>query len=95
MKINVKFNNVDRSDALEEFILKKSKKLEKFLKANDSLNWVISLRDKVFSPVLNLNFHGQPVSIHSKADNAFVAVSTVMDKAKRTLSKKHDLYYHH
>ena len=87
MNVNVSFHRVDHSDALEFFILEKSKKLKKFAQGPKSLNWVIDFQDKLFKPRLNISLNGRLVSVKSKADNAFVAVNEVILKAKRLLSK--------
>lgn len=90
MRVDVKFNNVNPSVALKDFICRKSNKLAKFLKQSEALSWVIESKDKLFQPHLNISLNGQLVSIHSQADNPYVAASDVVDKARVILAKRHN-----
>lgn len=89
MNVDVSFHHVDHSDALEFFVREKSKKLNKFIPGADRLNWVIDFQDNLFNSRLNISLKGRIVSVKSQADNAFVAVSEVMSKAKRLINKYH------
>jgi ribosomal subunit interface protein len=90
MRVNVEFHNVNPSVALRDFIKRKSRKLGKFLRDSEKLNWVVDFNDKMFNPHLNLALNGQVVSVHAKADDPYRAASEVLHKAQHVLSKRHD-----
>lgn len=89
MNVKVSFHQVDHSDALESFVIKKSSKLSKFLNDSEQLSWVIDFKDKLFKPNLNMSLNGKVISVNSKAQDAFSAVNEVFSKAKRLLRKRH------
>jgi ribosomal subunit interface protein len=90
MKVNVEFHNVDPSAALKKFVQERSEKLAKFLKGSEDARWVFDFKDKKFNPHLNLSLKGHPMSFHSKADDAYVAASEILEKAMKVLAKRHD-----
>lgn len=89
MIVKVSFHQVDHSNALEAFVLKKSSKLNKYLNDSEQLSWVIDSQNKLFKPNLNMSLNGKVISVNSKAQNAFNAVNEVFAKAKRLLRKRH------
>ena len=95
MTVKVSFHQVDHSDALESFVVKKSSQLKRFLNDSEQLNWVIDFKDKLFKPNLNMSLNGQMVSVNSKAQDAFIAVNEVFSKAKNLLRKRHGRRVNH
>lgn len=87
--IGISFHNVDHSDALVEFIQKKSEVLNRFLDGSEHMNWVINVNGKNFEPHLDIALKGENFAVKSDADNAFEAVASVLVKAKRILSDRH------
>lgn len=86
--VNVKFHNVDRSEALEDFVIEKSSKLERFMKGSGKLNWDIDIKGKVFSPVLHMIFRGKMWHLHAAASNPYDAVQQLTKRAFRILSEQ-------
>lgn len=91
MMIDVKFHNVDRSDSLEEFVMEKSSKLEKFLKGKGRLVWSIDFRGKLFNPVLQVLFKGRVWHLHTTAINPYEAVQQLTKRAFRILNEQNSL----
>jgi ribosome-associated translation inhibitor RaiA len=89
MKVNIVFNNVDNSNALQFFIQQKSDQVKKILFNGESLKWVIEQESQKFKPILKLKLRNKNLYISSKARNAFSAVSDVIEKAKRIVSEDH------
>jgi ribosome-associated translation inhibitor RaiA len=87
MKVNIAFDNVDNSDALQFFIQQKSVQVKKLLANGEVLRWVIEQESKSFKPILKLKLRNKNLS--SKARNAFSAVSDVVEKAKRLVNEDH------
>lgn len=88
MKVTVSFDNVDRSKALEQFVMEKSEKLSKFLKENEQLNWVISFHDKLFDPVLRIGINGKKWYLHTRGLNPYTSVQNLFKKAYRVLNER-------
>lgn len=91
MMIDVKFHNVDRSDSLEEFVIEKSSKLERFLKGNGKLVWNIDFQGKLFSPVLKVLSKGKVWHLHTSAPNPYEAVQQLTRRAFRILNEQSSL----
>jgi ribosome-associated translation inhibitor RaiA len=89
MKVNIAFDNVDNSDALQFFIQQKSVQVKKLLANGEVLRWVIEQESKNFKPILKLKLRNKNLYISSKARNAFSAVNDVVEKAKRLVSEDH------
>ncbi|MFT6632535.1 MAG: ribosome-associated translation inhibitor RaiA [Bacteriovoracaceae bacterium] len=89
MKVNIAFDNVDNSDALQFFIQQKSVQVKKLLANGEVLRWVIEQESKSFKPILKLKLRNKNLYISSKARNAFSAVSDVVEKAKRLVNEDH------
>ena len=90
MTVNVIFHNMDQSDAVVRFIEKKSQKLQKFFHEPASVKVVIDRVKRTVHPHLNINLGGRSYSVSSQADNAFIAIDGVFEKAKRQLEKWHN-----
>lgn len=88
MMIDVKFHNVDHSDALEDFVIEKSSKLERFMKGSGKLIWDIDFKGKVFSPVLHMIFRGKMWHLHAAASSPYEAVQQLSKRAFRILSEQ-------
>ncbi len=91
MMIDVKFHNVDRSDALEDFVIEKSSKLEKFLKGKGKIIWNIEVHGKLFNPVLKVLFKGKVWQLHATAGNPYEAVQQLTRRAFRILNEQNSL----
>lgn len=91
MMIDVKFHNVDRSDALEDFVIEKSGKLEKLLKGSGKLIWNIDLQGRVFNPVLQVLYRGKSWYLHANAANPYEAVQQLTRRAFRILNEQSSL----
>ncbi len=89
--IDVKFHNVDRSDALEEFVIEKSSKLEKLLKGKGKLIWNIDFHGKVFNPMLKVFYKGRMWYLHATASNPYDAVQQLTKRAFRILNEQSSL----
>ncbi len=89
MQSVVAFHNVDHSDALVDFIEKKSKNLSKFLWKSEHFSWVIEHDSKQFRPILKFKLNNKMVSISALNQNVFKAVNEVIEKAKRLVAKSH------
>jgi ribosome-associated translation inhibitor RaiA len=88
MKVKVSFNNVDRSESLENFIREKSAKLENFLDDSEKLDWVVQFRDRFFDPILKMKYAGRVWNIHSRGANPYFSIQTVLKKAFRILESE-------
>ena len=88
MMIDVKFHNVDHSQALEDFVIEKSSKLEKFLKGSGKLVWNIDLQGKLFNPVLQVLFRGKVWQLHAVSANPYEAVQQLAKRAFRILNEQ-------
>ena len=91
MMIDVKFHNVDRSDALEDFVVEKSSKLDKLLKGQGKLVWSIDFHGKVFNPMLKVFFKGKMWYLHATASNPYEAVQQLIKRAFRILNEQSSL----
>lgn len=91
MMIDVKFHNVDRSDALEDFVIEKSSKLEKFLKGKGKLIWNIDFQGRLFNPALQVLFKGKTWHLHATAPNPYEAVQQLTKRAFRILNEQSSL----
>ena len=91
MMIDVKFHNVERSDALEHFVLEKSSKLEKFLRGDGRLTWDIDFKGKLFNPVLHVLFRGKMWHLHAAAANPYDAIQQLSKRAFRILTEQSSL----
>ena len=89
--IDVKFHNVDRSDALEDFVIEKSSKLEKLLKGKGKLIWSIDLQGRIFNPVLQVLYRGKSWYLHANAVNPYEAVQQLTKRAFRILNEQSSL----
>ena len=91
MMIDIKFHNVDRSDALEGFVMEKSSKMERFMRGGGKLQWVIDLQGKVFSPALNVLFHGKSWHLTAASVSPYEAVQQLARRAYRILDQQSSL----
>ena len=89
--IDVKFHNVDRSDALEDFVIEKSNKLEKLLKGRGKLIWSIDFHGKAFNEVLQVLYKGKMWYLHATAANPYEAVQQLTKRAFRILNEQSSL----
>jgi len=91
MMVDIKFHNVDHSDALEGFVIEKSTKMERFLRSGGKLQWVIDFKGKLFSPALNVLFHGKSWHLTAASASPYEAVQQVAKRAYRILSQQSSL----
>lgn len=89
MKVQVAFHNVDNSQALQNFIVKKSNRLSRFLWKSEHLNWVIESQANQFEPKLILKLKNKQIEIKSRAKNIHKAINEVIEKAQRLIIKDH------
>jgi ribosome-associated translation inhibitor RaiA len=80
MKFSVAYHKVDHSDALNEFIEMKSKKLNRFLQAKSPINWVIQKKGKSYSSSARIHHFGKSFHVESNNINAYSSVSKSFDK---------------
>lgn len=89
MNAKVSFHNVDHSEALQKFILKKSEKLANLFWKGEDLSWVVEKDADSFRPVLNLKLRDKKVPVWAKSHNPFKAVNKVLRKAEKLVVKSH------
>ncbi len=89
MKVNVSFNNVDKSNALKFFIQQKSENFKKLLWGGEHISWIIEQDSHQFKSIMRIKLKNKFINVSSKADNAFSSVNGVFDKAKRLIREDH------
>jgi ribosome-associated translation inhibitor RaiA len=87
--VQIAFHNVDHSRALSKYIQLKSEGLNKLLKSNENIECLIEHDSSRFNSKLNLRLLHRNISVSSKSNNAFKAVSEVFAKAKRLAIQHH------
>ena len=90
--IQLAFNHMDHSDALEQAILERAEKLGKFHPAITNVHVAVtqearrSTKGRLFNVKLDVHVKGQSFAITQKGDeDAFVAAREAFDAAKRVL----------
>ena len=73
----------------QSFIEEKSKKLAAKIWISESFSWVIEKEAHRFKPILNLKLSNKVVPISASSGNAFKAVNSVFEKAKRIIRSSH------
>jgi ribosome-associated translation inhibitor RaiA len=90
MNAKVSFHNVDHSEALQKFILEKSKKLSNLFWKGEGFSWVVEKDADSFRPLVNLKLRDKKVQVRAESHNPFKAVKLALRKAEKLVVKSHN-----
>ncbi|HLW56260.1 MAG TPA: HPF/RaiA family ribosome-associated protein [Bacteriovoracaceae bacterium] len=89
MQMQVYYQGIDVSPALDQFMAEKLKKLKRFLDASAPVG--IYLRQdakEIFSLSLNVHAFHKDFSFHAKSANVYEGFAQALDKAQRVLAEE-------
>lgn len=101
MKINITGRNIEITDAINDYVVKKLEGVDKFLgyeKNNDDVILRVELErttahhkeGEIFKAEINLHVHGENISINSEQEDLYQAIDVVKDEIKRVLEDRKD-----
>jgi len=87
MQVNVAYHQVDHSQALNEYVLEKISKLNKFIEdKNVPVNWVLSKSGGQFDASIHVHLYGKEHHVSAESNNIYKSVSKAVAKLKSKLS---------
>lgn len=99
MEVKITFTNMEHTPSLDERIMKKSKKLEKYLEGNGDegtvLKWTCNVKPNQHD--VDLVLYGPKFTFSSKASatDLYQTLDMAMDKMEKQLQKKKDKWKNH
>lgn len=88
MKLKISFKHLDHTPALDERILEKSQKFEKFYKGNVDVQWICWVHEE--KHWAEVKVHGPKFDFFAKAhaDNMYKSLDLVVEKIERQFEKQ-------
>lgn len=89
MQVQISFKHLDHTEALDQKIKEKSKKLKKFFEGNIDIHWTCGIREDG-KQCAEIKLIGPQFSYHASAhsENLYKSLDMVIRKIERQVSKK-------
>jgi putative sigma-54 modulation protein len=87
MQTNITFKNIESSDALKEYALKRLSKLDKYIDRTAEAHVVFSVEKRRHKAEITLTADGTVINAEEITDDLYAAIDMVMDKLERQLKK--------
>jgi ribosomal subunit interface protein len=93
MNIKIKFTNLDKSSAVEDYVFKKLLPLKKFLKGQNDVLTEVELAKTtdhhksgdIFKAEINITYLNEQFYVVAEKDNLYVAIDQARDEAERAI----------
>lgn len=90
MNVQITFKHFDHTQALDSLIMKKTKKLKKYLSTNSKVTWNCFIdRDDQICEVNLSGFKGPDITATAKAESLYKSIDLVIEKLEKQLRKRH------
>lgn len=87
MQTNVTFKNIESSDALKNYALKRLSKMDKYIDGAAEAHVVLSVEKRRHKADITLNADGTLINAVEITEDLYAAIDMVMDKLERQLKK--------
>ncbi|HPI93089.1 MAG TPA: ribosome-associated translation inhibitor RaiA [Deltaproteobacteria bacterium] len=87
MKTDITFKNIDSSDALKEYALKRLSKIDKYIDRTAEAHIVLSVEKRRHKADVTLTADGAVINAVEITEDLYAAIDTVMDKLERQIKK--------
>jgi len=87
MQTNVTFKNIESSDALRQYAVKRLSKMDKYIDRTAEAHVVLSVEKRRHKADITLNADGTVINAVEITEDMYAALDMVMDKLERQLKK--------
>jgi putative sigma-54 modulation protein len=87
MQTDITFKNVDSSDALKDYALKRLSKMDKYIDRTAEAHVVLSVEKRRHKADVTLNANGTKINAVEITEDLYSAIDIVMDKLERQIKK--------
>jgi putative sigma-54 modulation protein len=87
MQTDITFKNIDSSDALKEYALKRLSKIDKYIDRTAEAHVVLSVEKRRHKADVTLSADGAVINAVEITEDLYSAIDTVMDKLERQIKK--------
>lgn len=87
MQTDITFKNIDSSDALRDYAIKRLSKIDKYIDRTAEAHVVLSVEKRRHKADVTLNADGAVINAVEITEDLYAAIDTVMDKLERQIKK--------